>query len=153
MRSLLSGPGGESIEQYFRGQVQAIREKLRHQKNSPAKIENLSGYQIASLLVIKEFRNMGVPLERLRSLHAWLQKGIPYGFQVAACGFQVFLMTDLNGRHAIWSDGDFADDLILGAESRRTANIVICLNPIINQVNESVGVEKKEIYWHFFHCY
>jgi hypothetical protein len=155
MRALLSSPAGESIEQYFKKQIQAINEKIDKQKKkeTPLKVKNLSGYQIAALLVIKELRNMGIPLERLRSLHAWLQKSIPYGFTVAAAGFQVFLMTDLNGRHAIWSDGDFADDLIMGADGRRSGNVVMCLNPIINQIDASVGIEKKDIDWHFFHCY
>jgi hypothetical protein len=61
-------------------------------------------------------------------------------------------MSDLNGRHAIWSDGDFADDLII-CGAGKNANIVLCINPIIDKINEAVGIEKKEIQFHFFHVY
>jgi hypothetical protein len=152
MRSLLSSPAGETIEKHFKGQIRQIKEKLEKQEKPSVNVKNLSGYQIASLLIIQEFRKMGIPIERLRSLHAWLQKAIPYGFQVSACGFQVFLMSDLNGRHAIRSDGDFAEDLII-CGAGKNANIVLCINPIIDKINEAVGIEKKEIQFHFFHVY
>jgi hypothetical protein len=152
LRPLLSSPVGEAIELHFKNQIQLIKEKIGVHSPRNFNVEDLTGYQIASLLIIQELRKMGIPAERLRSLHAWLQKAIPYGFQVAAGGFQVFLMSDLNGRHAIWSDGDFADDLIICGESQ-SANVVLCLNPIINKVTEALGYKKNEIEFHFFHTY
>lgn len=152
LRSLLSSPAGEEIEQHFKSQIQSIKEKIGWQSTPDFNVEDLTGYQIASLLTILELRKMGIPVERLRCLHAWLQKALPHGFEIAACGFQVFLMSDLNGRHAIWSDGDFADDLIICGEGRN-AHVVLCLNPIIDKVNEAFGYKKKEIQFHFFHTY
>jgi len=152
LRPLLAGPAGESIEKHFKKQIKTIKEKIGPETPPKLKKENLTGYRIASLLVIQELQKMGIPSERLRFLYAWLEKAIPYGFEVAACGFEVYLMTDLNGRNAIWSVGDFADDLIMCGEGR-TPNIVLCLNPIIDKVNAAFGFEKKEIQYHFFHTY
>jgi hypothetical protein len=70
MRSLLSSPAGETIEKHFKGQIRQIKEKLGKQEKPSVNVKNLSGYQIASLLIIQEFRKMGIPIERLRSLHA-----------------------------------------------------------------------------------
>lgn len=153
LRTLLSGPAGEQIEHHFKKQIRLINEKIGKQKPKTASVKGMSGYQIASLLVIQELKKLDIPIERLRSLYAWLNKSIPYGFQVAACGFNVFLMTNLDGRHAIWSDGDLADDLILTSENSRNATVVLCLNPIINRVNVAFGVKKFETRWHFFHSH
>jgi hypothetical protein len=152
MRSLLSSPAGEAIERHFKKQIRKIKEKIGEKATPDFDIDDLNGYNIASLLIIQEFRNMGIPAERLRSLYAWLQKAVSHGFNIAACGFPVYLMSDLNGRHAIWSVGDFADDLIICGEGRK-ANVVLCLNPIIDKVNTAYGIEKSEVKFHFFHTY
>jgi len=72
---------------------------------------------------------------------------------IVGSGFQAFLITDLEGRHAIWSDGDLADDLILSPDVSKQPNVVLCLNDIINDILEEVGSERQEIQWHFFHSY
>lgn len=61
-------------------------------------------------------------------------------------------MFNLNGRYAIWSVGDFADNLIIFREGRKV-NVVLCLNPSIDEANMAYGIEKKEIKYHFFHTY
>lgn len=153
LRSLLEGPAGESIEEHFREQISEISKVLEKRKRSAKPIEDITPVKVASLRVIDEFRKKGIPLEKLRSLYAWLLEAMPHGFTIVGCGFQAFLITDLEGRHAIWSDGDFADDLILSPDVSKKPNVVLCLNDIINDILEKIGSERQEIQWHFFHAY
>jgi hypothetical protein len=76
-----------------------------------------------------------------------------WAFELVILGFQAFLITDMNGRFAIWSDGDFADDFILGAEDRERAIVSICLNKFINDMLTEGGYEKRPLRFHFFHTY
>ena len=59
----------------------------------------------------------------------------------------------MNGRFATWSDGDSADDFILGAEDRERAIVSICLNKFINDVPTEGDYEKRPLRFHFFHTY
>jgi hypothetical protein len=113
----------------------------------------LTGGQIASLLIIKEFQNMGIPSEYLHSLYGWLPTVMPYAFELVLLGFETFLITDLKGNHGIYADSDISDFLFLGAESISSPNIVICLNAIINRIFEANGFEKSEIKFHICHYY
>ncbi len=106
-----------------------------------------------ALQIVAQLREIGVPIEHLRSLYVWLQDGIDFAFKLVLLGFQAFLVTDLHGRHAIWSDGDLADDIIIGAEYNSKPNIIICLNKILNDFWKANGLEEQNLTWHFFHSY
>ncbi|ABN57091.1 MULTISPECIES: hypothetical protein [Methanoculleus] len=153
LRYLLESPIGERIEKHFRKQLNEINRIFGAERKSTEPIKDLTPTKLASLRIIGEFRKSGIPLEKLRSLYAWLLEAMPYAFTIVGSGFQAFLITDLNGRHAIWSDGDLADDLILSPDVSKRPNVVLCLNDIINDIFEKVGFERREIQWHFFHTY
>lgn len=154
LRKLLSTPAGSHIEKTFREQLELVEAKLSVTEPSK-KIDpqSLNGQQLASLIVVKKLHQLGVPIEKLSPLLAWLQGAIEFAFTLVAHGFQAFLITDLKEHFAIWSDDDLADDLILGAEDKAEAKIVMCLNQIINDVFQAYGQERIPIQWHFFHAY
>ena len=153
LRYLLESPVGENLERHLREQFDEINKIIGAKRKSTELLEDLTPAKLASLRVINEFRKKGIPLEKLRSLYAWLLKATPHAFMIVGSGFQAFLITDLEGRHAIWSDGDLADDLILSPDVSKQPNVVLCLNDIINDILEEVGSERQEIQWHFFHSY
>ena len=66
---------------------------------------------------------------------------------------QAFLITDLNGQHEIWSDGDLADNLIICGEKNDNAYIVICLNKFLNDFYTKQGLPYLPVKLHFSHCY
>jgi hypothetical protein len=116
-------------------------------------IRPLTGKQILALQIIGLIKKKGVPVERLRSLFHWLVQSVEYAVEIVSGGMQAFLITDLEARHAIWSDGDLADDLIICSSNTPEAQLVICLNPILNQFFVRNGQRKAKLKFHFFHSY
>lgn len=153
LRRILSSPGGTRHEKSLRKKLEHIETVMKGQKVDSTKSRELTGGELIVLQIIAKISKMNIPLERLRSLDAWMQNNIEFAFTLVVCGLQAFLITDLNGNHAIWSDGDFADDLILGAEDDGKAYIVICLNKTINDLLIANGVEKQSLRQHFVHSY
>lgn len=113
----------------------------------------LNGYQRAALLVIGAIREIGVPIDKLRALYLWLCDSIEFGFEIAACGLHPFLITDLKGQQAIWSAGDVADCVFMAPTEKASADILVDLHPILNQVRTAYGLDKREITYTFFHAY
>ena len=151
LRRLLATPAGSYVEQAVREQIENIESRLalRPRLNLSA----LNVRQLTALLIVLEVRQLGIPPEKLRPLYTWLQDSIEFAFELVSAGFQAFLITDLREHFAIWSDGDLADDLILGAGDRSHGVIVLCLNHIINRIFEGMGIGRRPVRWHFFHTY
>lgn len=153
LRNLLATPARELIEQRFRSQLESIEEHLSLHPPSQINLQELTGSQIAALIVVSELHKMGIPREKLRPLLAWLKNSVEFAFTLVLHGFQAFLVTDLKEYNAIWSDGDLADDIILGAEDSAEVRIVMCLNKVINSILKAGGMEPAQLQWHFFHAY
>lgn len=153
MRKLLATPAGEYIEQRFQSQIESIEGRVSPNSLKGTNLNELSGIQLASRMIVTRLHKMGIPREKLLPLLAWLESSVEFAFTLVLFGFQAFLVTDLKEYNAIWSDGDFADDVILGAEDHSQARVVMCLNEIINAVLKAGGMESGELQWHFFHAY
>ena len=153
-RELLASPKGEISAKILKQQIAKIKDHLGIDKK-PTTIDRskLTGTHLACLLVLKRIKELGIPSEKMHSFIAWLPTVIPRAFEMVALGFQVFIITDFKGNHALWSDGDLADDLFLAADKKPEANVVICVNEPINTVFEIMGQEKKEVQFHMFHAY
>jgi hypothetical protein len=152
-RDLLSTPAGELIQDKFSEQLEIIENKLLSAPTSQINLQELNGYQMASLMTVSRLHQLGIPKEKLRPLLAWLHNSIEFAFTLVSNGFQAFLITDLREYNAIWSDGDLADSLIIGAESEAQGRVVICLNEIVNTVFKALGLEAQSVQWHFPHTY
>ncbi|MBC8505955.1 MAG: hypothetical protein H8D34_13920 [Chloroflexi bacterium] len=153
LRNLLATPAGEYIEQKLQSQLESIEERLSLHPPRKINLQELNGSQIAALIIVSELHKMGIPRERLKPLLAWLRNSVEFAFTLVLHGFQAFLVTDLKEYNAIWSDGDFANDIILGAEDNADARIVMCLNKVINTILKAGGMETAQLQWHFFHAY
>lgn len=153
LRRILSTPVGKHIGHQLVEQFQKLERQLGINPNTAPKLEELSLADLIVMYIISRINKLGVPANRLRGLKAWLDNSIEHGIHLVVAGFQAFLITNLDGRHAIWSDGDLADDLILGAERDDNAYVVMCLNKVINDFWEVVHLPRKELDWHFFHTY
>jgi hypothetical protein len=115
---------------------------------------SLTPREAGALLVVREIGKLGVPLDKVRALYIWLREhGISRAGELVSHGFQTFLITDLDGGHAILSDGDLADDLIMGAEGSLRASLVVCVNRVINILFEATGLKPCLVRWHFFHSH
>lgn len=155
LRRILSTPAGRRLEEPLRRQMERIEGALSEDGRTDRKVCELTNHEVVALRVIAKIRDMGVPVERLRSLYAWLhdEEVMRHAFTLVVFGFQAFLVTDLDGQHPIWSDGDMADDVILGAENSERASVVVCLNKFINDALAEGGHEKRALSFHFFHTY
>lgn len=153
LRRVLSTPKGSQIEDHFRKQLERIEAALQANKSKTVEVQELTFEQLIALRKIAQLRKIGIQNERLRSLYAWLQNSISFAITIVEAGYQAFLITDLDGQHAIWSDGDLADYLFNGADYKELAEVVICLNKFVNDLWESIGEERRPIHWHIFHSY
>jgi hypothetical protein len=153
LRRILSSSAGSLMEESLRRKLEEIEAFLGKGTSENSNQLKLTVGQSIVLQIISRIRKMGIPIERLRTLYAWLQDGINFAYTLVTSGFQAFLITDLNSQFAIWSDCDLADDLILSAEDNEEAYLVICLNKIINDHLVDNGFEKLPIRWHFRHTY
>jgi hypothetical protein len=152
LRRVLSHPRGNQFEALFQKDLEKVEVALGRQRTQDSRAD-LTVAQYLALKIVKQIRKLGMPLDRLRSLYAWLPGSIDRAINIFALGFQVFLITDLDGEHAIWSDFDLSDDLILGAEESDQAQIVICLNKIFNDFLVEIGEERSHIRWHIYYDY
>lgn len=152
LRRLVQTSHGESVERAVLRFLEQIEQRLPSSRSPGAKLP-LTGKDILALQVVGLLKQRGIPIEKLRSLFQWLREGTEYATLVVRAGFQAFLVTDLEGRHAIWSDGDLADDLIMGASATSEMRIVVCLNQVINDFFTRVGAEPASLRFHFFHSY
>jgi hypothetical protein len=152
VRRLLASPYGPLFDDALRKIIDRLEQRIpRRDGDSPT--TPLNGYQRGALLVIAAIRDLGVPIDKLRALYAWLADAIEFAFEIAACGAHPFLITDLKGRNAIWSSGDIADCLFLAPAEKEAAEILVDLHPVINRIREAYGFEKREVSWTFFHTY
>jgi len=153
-RELLASPQGEISARILKKQIAQIKEDYGiPKKPKTIDLSKITGVQLACLLIIKRIKELGVPSDKLHSFIAWLSDVMPRAFELVLLGFQTFIITDLKGNHALWSDGDLADDLFLAADTKPEANVVICVNEPINKVFSVMGHEKKEVQFHLFHGY
>jgi hypothetical protein len=152
LRRVLASPMGNRVDEYLRPQLEKL-EKVVFPSVVAPQLRDLTVGQMIALRSIEKVAKMGVPPTKLRSLFEWLQGSIEYAFTLVGVGMQAFLVTDLKGRHAIWSDGDFADDVILGAEKSDEAAVVLCLNRFVNDAWEAHGLSRKPLSFHFKHSY
>ena len=154
LRRILSNSASEHFEKSFVEQLESIEKALGTNAAHVEKAKKmLTGGEVLSLLIVGYIKRLGVSIERLRSLYIWLQSNIEVPFRLVAAGFQAFLVSDLKDRHAIWADDDLADNIIIGAEENEDANIVICVNKILNEFMVRRGYPKALVRWHFFHDY
>ncbi len=153
LRSILSTPTGLNLAEPLRAQLAEMERKLRPYLQTAERLEDLSAKEVIRRIILMEIGKLGVPKHRMLSLYVWLDRGIEHAARLVLHGFQAFLITDLRGRHAIWSDGDLADDLIPGADDDSSASVVLCLNHIINSVWRAQGLETSSVTWHFVHSY
>ena len=153
LRNLLATPTGEYIEKRLQSQLESVEEHLSLHPPRQLNLQELNGSGLAALIIVSELHKLGIPREKLRPIRAWLENGVEFAFTLVLHGFQAFLVTDLKEYNAIWSDGDFADDIILGAEDNAEARIVMCLNKVINTILKAGGMEPTQLQWHFFHTY
>ena len=154
MRELLASPVGEMSSKIMQEQIDHIKEISNMEKNSKSlDLSKITGVQLACLLVIHRVKKLGIPSEKLHSFIAWLPRVMPRAFELVTLGFQAFIITDLKGNHALWSDGDLADDLFLAADKKPEANIVICLNDPVNKIYDVMGFERREVKFHIYHGY
>jgi hypothetical protein len=153
-RELLASPKGEISAEILKKQIAKIKTILGVEKKPRAiDLSKITGTQLACLLILKRVKELGIPSEKMHSFIAWLPTVMPHAFELVILGFQAFIVTDFKGNHALWSDGDLADDLFLAADKKPEANVVICVNEPINTVFEIMGQEKKEVQFHMFHAY
>ena len=131
--------------------LRKLEAALANQPSTPER--PLDGRQVFALLVLRELRQLDIPIDRLRSLYAWLVESAPWALELVALGFQAFLITDLEGRHAIWTDSDLADDLFPGAYASAQAHVVMCLNTPIHKVMEKPEPTASDIKWNLVHMY
>jgi hypothetical protein len=153
LRRILSHPVGVNFERAFTEQLASMERALELDKPDTDTRSKLTGGQVLSLLIVGHIKKLRLPFERLRPLYLWLQANIEVAFRLVAAGFQTFFITDLNEMHAIWTDGDLADNLIIGAAEDDSAQVVICVNRIINEFMEKKGHKSAPVCWHFFHNY
>jgi hypothetical protein len=151
LRRLISGSHADAVDRTMQDILGKIEARLAG--GSASSLPRLNGKQVIALQVLGLVKGMGVPVERLRSLFQWLVESVDYALTVMFSGFQAFLITDLQGRHAIWSDADLADDLIVGQSDTPAGQVVICLNPIVNAFLARNGRAKAKLRFHFFHSY
>jgi|GEM_PF-5820692 len=147
---------GNYLEQDFykklRKTVSILELKNLPSKESKAK---LTAYQIIALEVLKQLLELGVSRESLRDLYSWLTKedATKRAIRMVELGYQTFLIVGSDGKPAVWCSFDLADYLFLGDESRLTADAIICLNAIINNVLELLGYEKQLVKHELFYTY
>lgn len=151
LRRLLQGHNADAVDRAMRQVLDKLESHLPKQTRTT--IAPLTGKQVLALQIIALIAKKGFAPNRLRSLYHWLSEAIEYGVEVVSAGFQAFLLTDLESRHAIWSDGDLADDLIICTHDSPSAQMVLCLNPIINNFLMTKGHEAPQLRFHFFHTY
>lgn len=140
-------------EQLNRKLTQIEEAMLARPNKANIDLDSITIKGIATMQIIAQIRALGIPVDRLRPLYAWLQESISFAFELVVFGMQAFLITDLGTEHAIWSAGDLADDLILGGMESKMPCIVMPLNKVINDLYEKVGFEKRPLKWNFFHTY
>jgi hypothetical protein len=151
LRRLVAGPHADVVDRTMQevlGKLEAQLAKYPASTSPP-----LTGKQVIALQIVGLIKNKGVPKERLQSLFHWLVESVEHAVEIVSCGFQAFLITDLEARHAIWSDGDLADDLIICSPDTPEAQVVIRLNPILNDFFAKNGQRRAKLKFHFFHSY
>jgi hypothetical protein len=153
LRRILYSPSGQHYETKLRKHLARIEADINNEKASNEELPEITVGQYAVLQIISEIRKMSIPNERLRALEAWLQENIGSAFRKVAIGLQAFLVTDLKEQYAIWAAGDFADALIIGDEENDRAQIVICLNKIINDLYEELNMDRRLLQFHFIYSY
>lgn len=151
IRKMLEGKHGLDVDQAMRKVVERFESLVESRNLERRPLADLTGVQVIALWTLSEVKATGVPVERLRSLYLWLCDSVEYAMQVIATGFQAFLVTDLRGENAIWSDGDVVDDLILCRSDLPKASIVVCLNPVVNNFLKKVGRKPFETTFHLVH--
>ena len=154
MRNILSHPIGERLEEQFKKQLSENESKLlaNYRRGEDEKYD-ITGKELIALRIIRRIRKLGVPIERLRSLYEFILSSYDHTFIMISVGLQAFLITDLDGQHAIWADSDLADDLIIGGEKDDSAYIVICLNKFLNDFYTEQGLPYLPVKLHFSHGY
>ena len=152
LRNLLSTSYRDDIERVVNNSLDKIEKTL--QKNIIDNKVVYSGKEIISFMILKKFLNKGIPISKLRALNKWLLGSIEHAVMVIQAGFKAYLITDLDGRNAIWSAGDLIDDLIvLDDETKNSVQIILCLNPIINGFFEKSGMKPAKEKYHVYHSY
>lgn len=153
MRRILSHPLGGKLEGRFKEQLAEIESKLSANDRKIEAKPDITGKELIAMRIIAQIKKLGVPIERLRSLYAFILSSYDHIFTIISVGLQAFLITDLNGQHAIWADADLADDLIVCGEKDDNAYIVICLNKFLNDFYTEQGLPYLPVKLHFSHCY
>jgi hypothetical protein len=117
--------------------------------------KQLTGSEFLALIVIGQIKKLDIPLSRLRSLYAWLKDTsvITSMLRLVELGFQTYVVADSEGQHAIWTAFDLADYMFVVSEKRRVADIIFCVNDLINEFMMKNGFERKPIRWHLFYAY
>jgi hypothetical protein len=152
LRRMLSTKYGNDIDTLIGKTLEQIESKITVEKEPKEK--TYSGKEILAYLILKKILEKGIPTCKLRSLHQWLVASIDYGVEVVQSGFKAYLITDLQGRNAIWSAGDFIDDfMIIDEDTINNCQLVLCLNPIINNFFEKIGMKSAEEKFHLYHNY
>lgn len=152
IRKLLSSPKGMLVDDALAKIIPRLEECIVDNRREEAP-RQLNGYQRAALLVIGVIRELGVPVEKLCALYLWLADSIEFAFEIAGCGLHPFLITDLKGQHSIWSAGDIAECVFRAPADKVSADILVDLHPIVNQVRTAYGLDEHELRFTFFHAY
>jgi hypothetical protein len=156
LRRILARVPDERFEESINQQLADIEKSLGIRNPTPINQRRFSGNQYLALLIVGHIKKIGIPVSRLRSLFAWLQdiSVITRILRLVELGFQTFVVVDSEGQPAVWTAFDLADYLFVGAENRKTSDVVVCVNKIVNDfVVEKYGFERKPVRWHLFYTY
>ncbi|MBN1458031.1 MAG: hypothetical protein JXA57_00750 [Armatimonadetes bacterium] len=150
---LVSGPAGSRLQPRLVALVNELEEMYGSLTRERGTQRRLTGIDWLSLCVAGRVHQLGVPIERLRPLYRWLKDVIQYATMLVGAGFTVFLVTDMKENHAILTDTDVADELIVCGPAEDKGHAVVCLNKIINDFAAKLGWPKAEARYHFYHTY
>jgi hypothetical protein len=149
-RRLLVHPAGQSLDRAFREQLAKIEAALG--VSQPAPPAKLNGRRTLALKVVAAVDELGMPVEHLRSLYAWLELAIDFGVELVTVGMQAYLITDLKDYRAIWSADDLADRIFWLRGCERP-HIVMDLTELITTTLKDWGVKVRPQQFHFIHAY
>ena len=154
LHRLVTGPAGPRVQPT----LTALLDKLETSAGGTTQTSigigrRLTGIEWLSLCIAGRVHQLGVPVERLRSLYEWLKGMVQHAMMLVGTGFTAFLVTDMKGNHAILTDTDVADELILCGSVQDTGHAVVCLNKIINDFAAKLGWPKADVRHHFYHTY
>lgn len=152
LRRIMASPQGKDIAMMLGARLREVEAKLPRQPRTDAR-PPLTGKQILAIQVCARIKDRyGLPIERLRSLYAWLENAIEHAVTVISCGFAAFLVTNLDDYNAIWSAGDVGDFLLTGA-GEADPRIVMSLTELINDFLEKEGIGRAPLRFHHLSIY